>query len=198
MKSGNVSCRCEERSDQIIMRNRKRFDNNAEDVPYDVSSANVVIERSACEMQGSTRTLVAHAAWMHGIVSLSRFQRSLEEQGITILGPSWPTRVCGPCIFQGFFSFCDGKVTRSQSVPETPNVRLTKSLGTRRPRAWKAVQIAHLHRRPVHTSARTQGRTNFEDTVRGHVKTFFHAQRPTATPTHSQHTKAKVNETGRG
>ena len=100
----------------------------SEEFPYDVSSANAVIETSVCEMQGSTRTLDAHAAWVQGIVSLSRFQRSLEEQGISILGPSWPTRVCGPCIFQDFFS-CDGKVTRSQSVPETPNVRLSKAWG---------------------------------------------------------------------
>ena len=51
-----------------------------------------------------------------------------------------------------FFSFFARKKRMSVNTRDTKRASQKPSPS----RAWKAVQIAHVHRRPVHTSARTQ------------------------------------------
>ena len=67
--------------------------------------------------------------------------------------------------FPGFFS-CDGKVTRSQSVPETPNVCLTKAWGHAVTRMEGGPNRALAPPARSHKRTYPRGETNFDDTVR--------------------------------
>ena len=53
-----------------------------------------------------------------------------------------------------FFLFCDGKEKRSQSQCPRRQTRASQKLGLTPSRAWKAVPIAHVHRRPVHFTSK--------------------------------------------